>query len=294
MDKKEHIIRQIAKTNKKNYENYVVTRIINLINDPDLKFITQQPVILSKGKRALTDLYFPQIDFHIEIDEAHHKNQKDADIEREADIINATNHIIKRIDVDCDINSINLHVDNLVSEIKKAVEAKRRNNEFVPWDIEAEYKSETYIERGYIDLDDKVAFKRIVDACNCFGLDFKGYQRAAANHPIEKDVCLWFPKLYENNDWDNKIADDGKIIIEKKKDGNKEFVEKYLFDSSKYPRKRIVFARVKDSLGDIMYRFKGFFEVNEDLSIRDHAVVYERTATRVKTYSSEGARINSK
>lgn len=48
MNKKEYIIRQIAKTNKKNYENYVVTRIFHLINRLDIKFVTQQYVIVLK------------------------------------------------------------------------------------------------------------------------------------------------------------------------------------------------------------------------------------------------------
>jgi len=36
MNKRDYIIKQIAKTNKKNYENYVITRIYHLINRADL------------------------------------------------------------------------------------------------------------------------------------------------------------------------------------------------------------------------------------------------------------------
>ena len=69
MDKKEFLLRQIAKTNKKNYENYVVTRVIHQLDDLSIKVVTQQYVTRRSG-RALTDLYFPQIGVHVEVDEA--------------------------------------------------------------------------------------------------------------------------------------------------------------------------------------------------------------------------------
>ena len=59
MDKKEYIIRQLSKTNKKNYENYVITRIWSLLNDLDVKFICQQYVKRPKGC-GLADMHFPQ------------------------------------------------------------------------------------------------------------------------------------------------------------------------------------------------------------------------------------------
>ncbi len=290
MDKKEYYVKQLAKTNKKNYENYVVGRIICLINDLSLKFITQQSVIIRGGKRALTDLYFPQIDLHVEVDEAYHKDRIDEDKMREADIVRVTNHAIERIDVTKNIELIHLLIDEVVKKIKNAVEEKKKDNTFIPWDIEAEYDTKTYINKGYIDLKEKVAFNRIVDACNCFGHNYIGYQRAKAKHPNERNKDLWFPKLYENKDWQNSISDDGKIIAERRKVNNPEFIKTYLLNllnPEKYARKRIVFARVKGSLGDIMYRFKGLFEVNEEKSRKAQAIIYERKETRVKTYSTK-------
>jgi len=96
MTELEYIIKQISKTNKKNYENYVVTRIWHGINNTDIKFTTQQFVSRPEG-HVLTDMYFPQFNLHIEIDEPFHNNQKELDINREADIIEATNHKIKRV-----------------------------------------------------------------------------------------------------------------------------------------------------------------------------------------------------
>jgi hypothetical protein len=55
---------QLARTKHKKYEQYVVTRIINLPNDLSINFITQQ--FVSKPKdRALTDLFFLQLALHV-------------------------------------------------------------------------------------------------------------------------------------------------------------------------------------------------------------------------------------
>ena len=45
MLKYKYIKSQLAKTNKKNDENYVITRIWNRLDNEDVKFITQQYVV---------------------------------------------------------------------------------------------------------------------------------------------------------------------------------------------------------------------------------------------------------
>ena len=281
IDKKEYIVRQISKTRNKRYENYIVCRIINLLDDLSVKFITQQPVIRSDGRRSLTDLYFPQLDLHVEVDELYHKRQIEADIDREADIINITGHKIERIDASKNIKEIHKQIDRIVGDINEMVQRKS----FIPWDLESEFNPKTYIDKGYIDLVDKVSFRRIVDALNCFGLSYTGYQRALATHPIESDKTIWFPKLYENADWDNKISLDGKFIYEKRKRNNTAFIKDFVLDDRPNMFKRIVFARVKDSLGIVMYRFKGVFEANKRESQKKGEVIYEKISDRVKTYS---------
>ncbi len=39
-----------------------------------------------------------------------------------------------------------------------------------------------------------------------------------------------------------------------------------------------------------MYRFKGLFEVNEEKLREVQVIIYERIATRVKTYSKKSAK----
>lgn len=255
MDKKEYIIRQLGRAKNKKYEAYVVTRIIHLLNDFSIKFATQQYVTRPEG-RALTDLYFPQFGFHIEVDEGQHFSQSniEADKIREADIINATGHEILRIDVKKSFDDINSQIDAAVNKIKNM----RQESSFIPWDIDSEFDSTTYIKRGYIDIKDNVAFKTIKDACNCFGHKYTGYQRAGAAHP-DHNIILWFPKLFSNGEWDNQISSDEEVITERNEDDKKakQHVSSHVNNKEKHKHQRIVFAKVRGNLGDVLYRFRG-------------------------------------
>ena len=76
MDKKEYIANQLKRTFNKKYENYCITRIYHLLKRNDVQIITQQMFKRKEdGKIALADLYFPQINLSIEIDEPHHFSQ---------------------------------------------------------------------------------------------------------------------------------------------------------------------------------------------------------------------------
>lgn len=286
MDKKEYIIRQLGRTKNKKYEAYVVTRIIHLIDDFSVKFVTQQYVSREKG-RALTDLFFPQFGLHIEVDEGQHfiNTKIKADKIREADIVNATGHEIIRIDVTKNIEEINQQIGGLVKKIEGLKEA----DSFIPWDIDSEFSPKTYIDLGYIDIADDVAFKTIKDACNCFGHNYVGYQRAGASHP-DSDIMLWFPKLFANGEWDNKISADEEEIIERNEDNEKakKYVLSHLNDKEKdkyqHQHKRIVFAKVKGNLGDTLYRFRGLYELDIKNSNEKTGLVWKRKCTKVKTY----------
>lgn len=287
MDKKEYIVRQLSRAKNKKYEIYVITRIIHLVNDFDLKFVTQQYVSRPKGIKALTDLFFPQLGLHIEIDEGHHFTAKAIreDKIREADIINAKGHEMLRVDVTKSFESINARINEIVKKIK----AYKNNNRFIAWNIDMERDPKTYISRGYIDISNDVAFKTIKDACNCFGHNYIGYQSGGASHPNNPDIWLWFPKLYPNGEWDNQISDDEETITERNEDPvkAKEHVRKHIdnFDNKeRYNHQRIVFARVKDNLGGLLYRFRGLYQLDIQASEKIVRLVWRRTAIRVKTY----------
>lgn len=285
MDKKEYIKRQISRTNKKDYENYVITRIIHGINDLNVKFITQQYVKRPNG-RALADLYFPQINYFIEIDEGHHLSQTEGDKVRDADFEDATGVKPIRIDVATkSIEEINQQIDVVIIEIKSLITEKKQKSQWMDWDLEAEMNPDTWIKKKKIHVNDKVAFKRIVDGCKCMGLNYVGYQRAGANHPFEKNTLIWFPKLYPNGIWENSFDEVNGIIIEK----NIESIEKQnahinscLNDNR---QRRIVFARVKGMLGDVQYRFRGVFELDREKTNNEIGLMWVRVSKEAKTYN---------
>ncbi|ANF83119.1 restriction endonuclease [Acinetobacter sp. NCu2D-2] len=300
----DYVTRQLAKTKNKRFEAYVISRIIHLLNDLSLKFVTQQYVRRSDERIALTDLYFPQLGIHIEVDEGHHfislqhSNhprlshvlQKETDAIREQDIINVTGHQILRVNVFRDeyhqpisLTSIHQQVDVILNTIRLKKKQLIDENKFTLWEPEKEFNPQTYIERGYISLADDVIFKTQADACNCFGHTYKSLQRGGANHAIESDTLIWFPRLYQNDRWINSISADGLIITEKSVDD--EITHQHIDHWRTGRQKRIVFARVKDNLSSrAMYRFLGVFKLK--LAEPEVGAVWERIADRVKTYAA--------
>jgi len=284
MDKLDYILRQIRKTNGKTYENYVVTRIWHRLNNLDVKFITQQYVTKSDGGYALTDMYFPQLGLHVEVDEPHHKKQVEADDLREQDIINITSHQIERVDICGGMDEINKKVEEIIEIINGKI--SRLGDEFISWDLEKEYNPSTYIDKGFIHLKDNVAFQKSVDACNCFGYEYKAFFRGGAKHPIEANTLIWFPKLYPNGEWNNQISTDENLVTEQHVEPIRALEHMNEHISSNIHR-RIIFARVKGPLGDIMYRFKGVFELDILESRNRNCLVWKKASDMVKTYDSK-------
>tara|TARA_B100000767_G_scaffold181144_1_gene169067 strand:+ start:386 stop:1249 length:864 start_codon:yes stop_codon:yes gene_type:complete len=284
MDKKEYIRRQISRTNKKDYENYVITRVIHGIDDLNVKFVTQQYVKRPNG-RGLADLYFPQINYFIEIDEGHHLNQIETDRVRDADFEDATGFKPKRIDVATkSIEEINGQIDKVTKEIKALIQDKKRANQWSDWDISNEMNPDKWIAKKKIHVDDKVAFRKIVDGCKCMGLNYAGYQRAGANHPYEENTLIWFPKLYLNKEWANDFDEEKGVILEKNIESDekrKAHVNTRLNDKR---QRRIVFARVKGMLGDVQYRFRGVFILDKMASNHEKGLVWKRVSKEAKTY----------
>lgn len=280
MTELEYIIKQISKTNKKNFENYVVTRIWHGINKLDVKFVTQQYINRPNG-HALTDMYFPQFNLHIEVDEPFHNKQIDLDLSRETDIIQATNHRIERIKITDDIHFINSQIDRVINEIKILRENAIENNSFSPWDLNKEFDPEYHWNKGYLDLYENPAFKTITHACNSIGQNYKDRsQRSWVKSKVFENHNIWFPKFYSNDEWDNWISDDGQAITEKCKIISKQ--KKHFEDIMNSDIKRIVFPRSKDNLGFTLYRFRGIFQTDKENSSIDNGIIHRRISTRLE------------
>lgn len=95
----DHFIEQIHRTAYKKFECYIITK---LIHDPDLRdFLprTQYYVQRLNGEYALIDLFYPQFNIAIEIDEEHHENHREADSLRQRQIENEVNCTFYRVSV---------------------------------------------------------------------------------------------------------------------------------------------------------------------------------------------------
>lgn len=282
ISKEEYILRSLSKIAHKKWELFIISRLIHGLDDDEIEFITQQLVRRSDGVRALTDIYFPQFNLHLEIDEPYHNNQLEEDSKREQDIIQITGHKVERIKVKEDtdstlrIKNIRADVDKLVQKIrdlkKTAIDKKR----FSPWDFERRYSAEPAIARGNISTEDNIVFRTQVEALRCFGFKGKGWQRGAWSIPDGSNDLVWFPRLYPHGIWHNKLIDNGQIILEcagSEEIGNRKVyneeaiasINKQREDNSKYPkRKYIVFAKAKDNLGFNLLRYVGTFQMNFD------------------------------
>jgi very-short-patch-repair endonuclease len=282
----DYVALQLARTKNKKHELYVVTGIIHRLNRNDVKFITQQYVRRDSG-RALTDLYFPSLSLHIEVDEPFHLKQVIHDQLREADIIDATGHKVLRIPITGTLADINHSIDECVMAIRSKL--AELGTDFAAWDMENEFAIEPHIERGYIDLQDNIAFRHITDACNCFGHRYKRHQRAGARHPHHPDILLWFPKLFENDAWNNRISSNEETIWELSKDKDNDKVQQHFqrWVQESTLDKRLVFAKAKDSLGIILYRFKGLYQIDRQSSNLKEGLCWRRIATRVQTYPQQ-------
>tara|TARA_Y100000385_G_scaffold244662_1_gene262901 strand:- start:383 stop:1090 length:708 start_codon:yes stop_codon:yes gene_type:complete len=235
----------------------------------------------------LTDLYFPQLGIHIEVDEGHHLSQEESDALREADIINATSHVIIRIPVTdkkkriLDIDEFNVYIDESITQLELRLKELEDSNEFVPWKGN-EHTSQYWIDRGYIRINDDCAFHTIVDAVNCFGQSYKPKSIWSAGAKLsDGETYIWCPKLYPNDKWYNEEIDD--IIIERCLNESKRDRHVERITESSY-HKRIVFARVKDNLGQLKYRFKGLYKLDTKDSNKKRQLVWRRIQNRVETF----------
>ena len=100
---------------------------------------------------------------------------------------------------------------------------------------------------------------------------------------MDNKKYLWFPKLYSNKDWDNSISPDELLIkMMPKKTSTLKNVNS-LDHHIKHHQNMgvIVFARVKGNLGYVLYRFKGYYVLNEKLSIENGYCCFERKSKKV-------------
>lgn len=300
MDKKEYIINQLKRTYGKKYENYCITRIINKLDNLNVQFVTQQLFKRPDGKFAYADLFFPQLNISIEIDESYHLNQNKEDAKRTKDIIEADKKIRERYtgieDIILDpieeyrisvnymntIEEINESIDNIVKILQHKI--SKMGNNFIPW--KSVYNDTAYfLDRGYIDKCDNAKFKTIGDIGKLFNINKvpMGYKIHGYIPILNNNEYIWCPilKLSDNekilNNAENTISNEGKYIFEYFKKNNDKEVKKELNKDTK----RYVFAKYKDEIGNISYKFIGIYLLDKEKTKKENIRVWKRVETRI-------------
>lgn len=302
LDKIDYITNQLKKTFGKKYENYCITRIYSLLNRNDIKIVTQQ-LFKRKGKKiALADLYLPQVNVWIEIDEGHHLEQASDDFERTNEVIeeNKVSSEAKKkydaleevINVELEepfriivynksLEEINNQIDHIVNEINNRIEKLGTN--FIPWD-KVNSSPEEYIKKGKITVQDNAKFRTIDDIGKLFNFDKVPFnQKLHGCIYIKEHLYFWCPTVKINGDecndnlWENEISDDGLFIFE----NQKERKEGYLNSVIEEQPIRYIFTKYRDETGNMIYKFKGVFELDLEQSKINNIRVWKRVASEI-------------
>lgn len=287
-EKKEYLVKTLSRTKRKDYENYVVNRLYSQLDDLEIKPMTQKYVkrtLKGTSGYALIDLYFPQFNIGIEVDEAHHISQEELDKLRTEDIVNSMDGYDERriIVSGKTILEINDAISKEVEYIKLKKQWQIENGIFIKWE---EIPAEIYFKsKDIINLEDDIEFGTINDASNIiFGTEYNGQQQSYFPIPTirHKKVMAWFPKLAVEKDgqlvavssgWNNTLNDEKDTIVEYNENGKNAKIEMDMLE-------RVTFMKIKNSItGHYNYKFLGIFIPKQKI---DGKTTYKRIDTEFK------------
>ena len=280
--KLEYISRLFQKTSGKRIEHYVITRIWHLLGNYDIKMTPQQYVRRQQARYALTDVYFPQIGFHIEVNEPAHYESDDRiqqDQKRLEEIETNTGQRVFVIDCRENLKGIHDQIDHLILEINSKSEKQIQQGSFKPWNPENEHNPHFWRTKGQISISDEVLFQTIEEICILFGVDHKktkrGYLRIGEIQLTKhSNLFLWWPSEGPRKGWQNNYNEINGTIIETHSDKEKK-IDHYNFFSQE-TRIRVVFFRYKDILGATNYKYVGVFTNDRKESNAEIGTVWSR------------------
>lgn len=264
MNKVDYLIKTFSRTKRKDYENYILNAIWQKINYLDIRPVTQQYVKGNANEYYLIDLFFPQINMGIEVDEAFHKNNSESDLKRELTIEEKLSSVrednsfkLKRIDATLPLKELTEKIEEISAEVRdKIIE-----NNISQWDTDVSVK-EQIKQKGFISVDDFYRFRLITDVANqLFFKDYKGYQQASFKVLVDNEpIIVWFPTIStkskeEHSQWLNYLNEDWSVITEEniREDGK--------ITNHEVGELRLVFAKIKDQFGKFSYRYIGNFQL---------------------------------
>lgn len=281
--KADYIVKSLSKIKYKSWELYVVSRFIHTLDDLDVEFVCQQLVIKRDGGHYLVDIYFPQFDMYLEVDEGHHlqENNMKYDKLRQQEILEVSSLEEYRISIFNKnktikaLQEINNEINNIVEKIKSQKIKKIKENTFIPWRFEGRYDPSQYIKKGVLEVGANVILRKQVDVINLFGKQYKGWMKGWWEMK-GTNYAVWFPRLYRSKEWTNSLSVSGDRIEERKSDGS--FI-KHKEDPHKKIQ-RIVFGHYKNVLGQTVYKFVGIFEYSKQFST-DFVKVYNLVSDKM-------------
>lgn len=284
MDNTLLLVESLSKNEHKKWEVYAILRIWNLLNDQRVAFVLQQCVFFDKetleqddvqhSRFALADLYLPQLNYIIEIDEIHHLSQKEEDEYRAQHIKDATNATIRRINCADGVDKIHEQIDNVVSEIKSLIQIQDNNGGLKVYDRDMVLSANYHIQKGYLDANERDCVGNQNEAFAIFG--GKPSQHGGQHVPGLINIIVWCPDL-ENKDWKNVLSKD-ELFIEESAADDKEN-KKHYAKHCESNEVRIVFAKMTNVFGIKECRFIGLFRLNKELTKKKKIIVWERFST---------------
>ena len=282
-----------VRTKGKKYENFIVNAIYTKVGNPDLMPVTQQYVRNPNDSRKyyLLDLYFPQINFGVEIDEGQHMSEEHqtSDKERAEAIKNAIQCEEVRIPIVDKVTGQKRSYAEICNDIDIVVQKiKQKIAEIggVKWETNDEKKQNLGIVKngpGVFNIEQDVTYRNITEiynicgGCRGTGKDAKSLQKGF--YRLNSNYYLWVPTLTVDDNsasskYSNYLSDDGTIITEINNNPKGWELESYPGGSD-----RIVFMRMKDIYGRPCIRFIGVFRYKQGDSKQ---CTHERVATQVK------------
>lgn len=283
--KLEYMERLFARISRKKTESYVISRIWHQLDDDRVKFVVQQYIRRTHDKYALADLYLPQLNVFIEINEPYHKDDngvlREIDKIRNEEILDVTGSKPVVIDCDCDIDGVHRQVAEVVGMIRQRISAL--GDYFIPWNEADTLTVEYHIKKGFLKVGDNECLRTTEDVAAVFGTKPKhrGFLRASgAAVPDRKKDIIWWPNT-EHRLWCNRLSEDGMYIYEypKAEDKRAGHLNHWLNAPAE---NRVTFLRYKDDLGFCFYRFTGVFCLDREQSVKENRCVWKRISDYYK------------
>ena len=283
-----------VRTAGKAYENFIVNAIYTKVGDPELMPVTQQYVKNPRGRSGyyLLDLYFPQLNYGVEVDEGHHLEdaQRLRDKMRAEDVRSAIECEEDRISIyDNDgrkrtIDEINEDIDRVVANIKERIARIAP----LKWETNEDRKK-IVIGKGIFDVKDDVNYASVTEIYNICGGERSGRGNGDAKmlqrcyYRLNNSYKLWVPILAAVDEdgvvrngkmgYVNTLSEDKTILTEV---SDHPIDPRYDIDY-----KRVVFMRMKDYYGRPCIKFIGVFILTEEAKDQEHVHIYRRVAEKV-------------